>query len=481
MKSLNFSIIGHVSHYLVSYFIKSKLILLVSIFFLLACNKKFDEPPAIPLTTIDSTVNSNIITIKSLKMKHTIGGLEEITDNSVISAIVSGDDESGNLYKEITIQDGSGGITFLLDRYALYIDYPVGRQITVKCKGLYLSDYHDNIELGVLNSSVPANPTIMALPAPYFGTYITKGTIGYAVVPRVVTLSQLKSVAGLSIATIPLMDTLQGTLVQINNVELASASMGLIYADTSAAKKSVGRILTDCNGTTGVEIYTSGFASFAGFNTPKGLGTITAIYTPYRTTVELIVRNTADVQLNGIRCGANVASTLFSETFPGITNKVIISPSGNNNAWQNIAETGGVQFIGNVYLTSTYYASISAYKTTGKIVTSWMITPAISIPSSVTSAILTFSTIDGYDNGATFKVMVSTNYNGSNTPSSSVWTQLSATIPTGDAAAYSKATGSGNVDLSAYIGQTIYLGWRYDGTNTKNTTYEFGNIKVVGN
>jgi len=172
---------------------------------------------------------------------------------------------------------------------------------------------------------------------------------------------------------------------------------------------------------------------------------------------------------------------LFSETFPGITNKAVITTTGSGNVWQNIAEVGGVSYIGFVS-GSTHMAKVSAYGASGSptVVTSWLITQAITIPASLTQVTLTFNTIDGYDNGATFGAYLSTNYNGSATPSKSTWTQLPATIPTGDAAAYGTSTPSGSIDLSAYIGKTIYLGWKYNGTQTLTTTYEFGSVSVKG-
>lgn len=455
----------------------SLVIIITTAIILMACNKKFDAPPNIPLTLVDTSITNHLISISTLKKRHTITGLEAITDNCIITGIVGGDDENGNLYKQITLQDSTGGIAIILDRSSLYIDYPVGRRLYIKCRGLYISDYNHSIQLGSLNSSVPTNLAITSIPAPLFDQFIIKGSLSNPITPTLVTLAQLNTMALLSAADIVAKDTLQSVLVQLNDVELAVTDLNLIYADTSAAKKSVNRNITDCKGTAGVVLYTSGFANFAGFTPPTGKGSIVGIYTPYKTTAELVVRDTSDVKLYDTRCGSAAATTLFSEIFSGITNKATITTTGSGNSWKNIAEVGGKSFVGYVSGT-THLASVSAYGATGTV-TSWMITQAINIPQDINSPSLTFTSTDGYDNGASFKLMVSTNYGGSNSPSSSTWTQLPAIIPTGDAK-FGKSTNSGNVDLSAYIGQTIYLGWRYDGSTYKNTTYEFGNIKVTG-
>lgn len=264
----------------------SILSLIATITVLASCNKKFDEPPVPGNPNI--TANT---TIKALKAMHSIGGFENLNTDIVISGIVVGNDKNGNLYKQICIQDATGGITVLLDASNVYAQYPVGRQIFIKCKGLYLSDYGKLIQLGMIDNSVPGNPTMTGIPSTLFDNYIIKGSLGNVVTPKVVTISQLN-------------DTLQSTLIQINNVEYQASDTSRTYADTSAAKSSVNLTLNECTGAR-VITYTSGYANFAGIKPPKGNGSITCIYFIYRTTPELIIRDTSDVQLTGPRCAAS--------------------------------------------------------------------------------------------------------------------------------------------------------------------------------
>lgn len=450
----------------------------------ISCNKKFDEPPTSAQIEPDTSVTNHIISVKDLKLKHTIGGLEEITDNVYLKVTVSADDKSGNLYKSLAVQDLTGGIMLKLDRSNLYTDYPVGRKLYIKCKGLYISDYNHSIDLGVLDNSTPGSPALGSIPAVFFETYITKYTLGDTVTikPKVVTLAQLKSVAALTGINIIKKDTLQNVLIKLEKVQFANSDTGYIYSDTSAAKKSVSRNLIDCDGISGVVLYTSGFSDFASVKIPNGKGSITGIYVPYNKTAEVIIRDTSDVKLDTLRCGTSTPSTgttLFSETFPGIVNKAVITTTGSSNVWQNIAEVGGVSYVGFVSSTSSL-ASISSFGSTAPIVTSWLITQAITIPSSASSPTLSFVTVDGYDKGSTFQCLVSTNYNGNSTPSTSTWDVLPMTMPVSTATGYSKAAQS-NIDMSAYIGKTIFLAWRYDGTNVKTTTYEFGSVYLKYN
>ncbi len=72
----------------------------------------------------------------------------EITDDVIIGGIVCMDDKSGNYYKKIVIQDETGGIEIEIDQTNLYTDYPVGRKVYVRCKGLFLGNYFDIPQLG---------------------------------------------------------------------------------------------------------------------------------------------------------------------------------------------------------------------------------------------------------------------------------------------------------------------------------------------
>ncbi|MEZ5198727.1 MAG: DUF5689 domain-containing protein [Bacteroidales bacterium] len=53
------------------------------------------------------------------------------------SSVVA-NDESGNYYKTVVIQDDDGGIELKINDYDLYQTYPEGMEIYIKCKDLYL-------------------------------------------------------------------------------------------------------------------------------------------------------------------------------------------------------------------------------------------------------------------------------------------------------------------------------------------------------
>jgi hypothetical protein len=426
-----------------------------------SCKKDYDSPPY----PADPAIVANK-TIKDLKAMHTVAGAYNvITSDIVISGVVVADDKSGNFYKQLFIQDSTGGLQILLDANSLYASYPVGRRIFIKCNGLCISDYNGTMELGV-KALVAGLTSLEGIPANVISNYVIGGSLNNPVVPAVVTLSQL---------TTGMQDKYLGSLIQLDN--FAFTDLTGTYSDTSAYKSTVNRDIKNCSGQT-VIVRTSAYANFAGLHVAQGRGSILAIYTTYGTTKQLIIRDTTDVQFsNPYACGLP-PGTLLSEDFESIgANNLTLNIPG----WKNIGEVGGVQYQ-NAVFGPVKCAKISAFSTGVATVSSWLISPAVSLAGAVTPK-LTFTTAGGYNVGATtFKVFVSTNYAGSNTPSTSTWTQVPATIAVAPGTGYGSFVSSGTVDLSAYNGQNIYIGFRYDGGDpTKTTTYELDDVKVLKN
>ena len=438
-----------------------------------ACNKNFDAPPAYQNPNL--TANT---TIAQLKLMHTTNGaFDKIPDTSsiMISGIVVADDYSGAFYKQIVIQDSTGAIVLLLNNKYLYLNFPQGRQVFVKCHGLYLSNdkYNGYQNLGMIDYSTPNVPASVGIPAANIPQYVIQGSTGNAIVPRRPLVNQL---------TTSLQDPNLGALIQLDNFEFPVADTSVNWGDSTSAAAYVTIPVTDCNKNT-VNYNTSPYCSFAGVKVPNGNGSIMGIYSfssksVNGTTRQLLLRDTSDAPLHNLRCNGTLLPpiTIFDPTnvFSTIVTKVQLNLTG----WLNIPEVGGVYYQGYVGSTGSL-ASISAYGAKTPPVTSWLISPQIAIPASAKSPSVSFSCIDGYDNGATLGLYVSTNYDGKSlTPSTFTWTKTSYVAPSGSATKYSGLNPSGNIDLSAYKGQTIYLGFRYDGTATQNTTFEF-NAPIV--
>ena len=450
-----------------------------------SCNKQFDQPPVYVVPTVKANT-----TIKQLKALHTTSGsLDLVNQDIIIRGIVIADDKSGNLYKTIVIQDETGGLTLLLGGNNLFNSYPIGKELFVNCKGLYLGDYNRVIQLGGGIDGSGTTPALADIPSSLFSKYIIKGSFGNVVTPRVVTPAALGT---------NMQDTLLNTLIQINNVEFSVADTSKTYAlPNQNPPGTVNFTVKDCSGGS-ITLRNSGFSAFAGNNVPNGNGSIVSVYTVFGTTKQLTIRDTADLKMYGARCGSGGGGgggggtgtgNLLNETFES----QVVPASSPFNAiaiadWANLSEAGTQKYFARSFGTPVNkYAQMTAFGSAQATVTSWLVTKAVNLGSFANKS-LNFETKAGFANGATLKVLVSSNYTGMGNPWATgvTWTELAASFSAGSATGYPATfTSSGDVSLNSYSG-TIYVAFKYDGADPtgsgsdKTTTWQLDNIKVSG-
>ncbi len=254
-----------------------------------SCIKEHYTGPPAGGTDPNLTPNTTIAALKA--MLPSGGGANFnllITQNLMIEAVVVADDQSGNLYKSVAIEDSTGGINLLLDGTYLYTKYPVGRRLFINVTNLLICRYNGLYELA---GYIQPGGKLGGIPSPLFSQYITAGKWGQYMAPKVINVAQLS-------------DAYQFELVQFNNVQFISGDMAQPYAD-SYGLKSVSRTLENCfNGIDGQTMvaYTSGYANFANVLTPSGNGTLLAVFDGYYNgTPQLLVRDTSEVNLYGPR------------------------------------------------------------------------------------------------------------------------------------------------------------------------------------
>ena len=270
----------------------------------------FDEPPVNgqdPALTVNMTIDSLKNMYKTPLTDYTNIPYIQITDDWTIKAVVIGDDKSGNLYKTMIVDDGTAGITIKIDNSNFNTDFPVGREVYVKLKGLVLSYYGGLVQLGGYKDTVSATPSLGSIPASLIRNYIVGSTWGHPVVSHEVTFADLGNDGKSANAF-----KWQSRLVTINKVQFQAADADMPWAN-AAALASVNRYLECCysfsSSVKSVIVRSSGYANFAAQNTPLNSGTITGIYSVYNTDKQLVIRDLEDVQMDTARftsgaCGA---------------------------------------------------------------------------------------------------------------------------------------------------------------------------------
>lgn len=262
-----------------------------------SCNKKFDEPPLNADPDIPVTM-----TIADLKAKYSaIGDFQTVQDDKVISGIVTADDRTGNFFKQIVIQDETGGIPIIIDVNSLYTMYPVGRRVYVKVKGLMLGDYGGTIQLG-LDSTRSSDGRFLNLgriPETLLSTYIVKGSFGNTITPRLVKPSEFTGAIN---------DPLLSLFVQINSAEFKDADLVKTYANAASPTTESARNFTikPCNDTKSIVLRNSSYATFAGLTVPQGNGPLVGVASVFNGTIQMTIRDTSDVQFKGARCNGQV-------------------------------------------------------------------------------------------------------------------------------------------------------------------------------
>lgn len=259
---------------------------LVGVLSFTSCVKKnFDAPPDPSTFDPHLTTNGSLGSVKALAA----GTVAVPIDSDwTIAATVIADDRSGNLYKQIVIDDGTTGMTLLLEANNLYGDYPVGRKIYLKTKGLYIGTYSGLHQIGMIDET----GSMIGIPSTLIGSHVVKADYPHAVIPDTVSLTDLSD---------PIHEN---RLVYIKDVEFAASNLGMSYAQASTVSSGTNRTIEDCAGNS-VILRTSGYANFQPYIVPSGKGGIIGIASTYNGSGQLIIRDTTDVRMYDERCGAN--------------------------------------------------------------------------------------------------------------------------------------------------------------------------------
>jgi len=251
------------------------LIFVLGTAFLGGCIKddNFDTPPVIT-PSAGLTANMTLAQFNKFYVDVMGSGFGIIDSNIIIKGVVVGNDESGNIYKSIYIEDDSAGVNIALDRKELYLKYKIGQMVYIKCKGLYLGNYGGTMELGYDNAGV-----IGRIPDALIDNHLFIDSFPQnPPVPKLITIPTFTNAA-------------LCTLIKIDSVHFATAEVGQPYSLSTA---TTNRTLQDLTGNT-VVLRTSNYATFAAEPVPSGVGSIVGILSNFNGTWQLYIRDLNDV------------------------------------------------------------------------------------------------------------------------------------------------------------------------------------------
>lgn len=244
---------------------------------------------------------TNVITIGSLKEQYksvinaSTNSYEQITKDVQIKGRVVGNDIGGNIYNEVSIDDGTGAILICISQGGLFSYLPVGQEIVVDLKGLYIGGYGKQAEIGMPYTNAKGNSYVSRMSRVLWNKHFKLTGVADAskVVAEEFDLSKRTNDDYL-IAN-------NGKLMTIKNVEFTNADGKTTFApsDEKDAANSVNRGLSQ-NGkaipTSSLVVRTSSYADFAAKQLPTGKLNITGVFTRYRTTWQILIRDERDIQ-----------------------------------------------------------------------------------------------------------------------------------------------------------------------------------------
>ena len=249
-----------------------------------------------------------IITIKDLKAK-TVDKLPasvandtiRITEDWQLKVRVTGNDIQGNIYNEVAVEDESGeGLLICIQKSGLFGILPVGQEILVNLKDLYIGIYGNNVQIGTPYTNSSGRTFTSRMP---FNTWnehfkILGDADASKVVPEEFDVTKLKDEAYVK--------SHRGKLMTLKNVEMDKADGKLAWApeaDKDAGNGVSRTVKINGKAQSLMVVRSSTYADFAALAMPKGKVNLTGIFTVYATnpsrygyTWQILLRSIDDVE-----------------------------------------------------------------------------------------------------------------------------------------------------------------------------------------
>lgn len=411
-----------------------------------SCKKEPDSPPQ---KILDESKAVTIDTLRAWQQAVSPGGLS-ITDSLHVYGIITMDETDGNLYKNLYIQDNTGAIQV---RMSTSSDFKVGDSLRITLSGAYLSEYAGTIQLDSIDPDLD----------------IVRLSEGNEITPMLTTIDVLDSLIQEEINSGGSNNTFsmqyEGKLIRIDNVQFTGSELGYTYAD-GINQSSENRILEDCDGNN-IIVRTSGFANYANTIIKEGNGSIVAIVGRFSNDIQLLIRSLPELTLDATRC----AGELFTKDFE--------DNSLTSGGWVNFVTVGSTQWIVDGFSGNSFGKCTNWDGSNNELCESWYISPQIDLTAS-TNASMSFLNDVNYS-GPALQLMVSTDYTGAGNPSSTgTWTDISSSVSWDPNTFGWGFHNSGSIDLNAFIGNTIFIAFKYSGTASSGSTWEIDDIKVIG-
>ena len=238
---------------------------------------------------------TNVVTIAALKAQYKTyietdysdgTSYTKIADDMQIKAVVTGNDIKGNLYNEIAVDDGTGAIIIAISQGGLFGTLPVGAEVLIDLKDLYIGNYGKQAEIGTPYTNASGQTYVSRMSRSLWAQHFKLTGQSKTVEPIVFDKSWTAAKNGLEYG---------GKLVKLENVSFKGADGTATYANAGAGAGSKSVYFQEYSNST-IMLYTSNFADFAANTLPQGKVNVTGIMKRFNNTWEVIIRSLDDIE-----------------------------------------------------------------------------------------------------------------------------------------------------------------------------------------
>lgn len=405
----------------------------------------------------------------------------EDTDN-VLEAYVVSNDESGNFFKELIVQDKpenpTYGVAIQVDVNPLFTKFDFGRKVYIKLDGLSVGQREGNEpRLGLADGT-----DIARIPEAFLDQTIIRDTLVAEIVPVQKQLSELQ-----------FSDV--NTFVELTDVQFSQiyfeGDLASSYASEVGDQFDGERLLESCASSNELIFSTSTFSDFKTLSLPPGSGSVKGIITRdfFGEFFTFYINSPEDVDMVGERCdplvfSCGLASSPAANEFinvdfedqninspvsiPGWTNYI----EAGTKPWEAFVDNGQNQSLG-------VSARVGSFNSEDDSTISWLITPEIPVDTN-SKITLEFKTSNSFSDDSIMQVLYSVNWDGTEEGVSQAdWALIQDATIVSNETFFADWINSGIVDMSCFEGSG-YIAFKYIGSGERanDGTYELDDIKI---
>lgn len=432
---------------------------------MVSCDDDFDRPPLI-IPTATYEANTSIAEFKEMYWnlvqanKFTEVPVNAAGDSIILAGIVTSADNMGNVYQQLELQDESGALHFGINMYDICEKYHRGQEVRINVTGMLVGGYSHLMQVGGLY-----NGSLGRMEETLFTTHAQVNGL-----PDVAKADAL--IVDLTMADLVAHATdkewlmkYQSMFVRLTDVHFNGGGT-LAWSDAPTQTGYTSRQLLDDNGNS-LDFRTSNKCKFAADILPAGKGTVVTLLSYYNNNWQLTMMDpsTDCTGFDGTPATPvdPVGDDIFAESFSSGIGAFVIenvtAPAEVPDIWKHDSKYG---MVATAYKDNVNYASDA-----------WLISPVIDLTAQ-TEAYLSYEQALNFFSSADVartQAQVAIREEGA-----ADWTML--TVPSWPASLSWTFVPTGDIDIKAFAGKKVQIGFRYSSTAQKAGTWELKNVVI---